>query len=309
MLTLSPDRLAADGYDTATLSIRSETATLPPVWVTGAGGTRVVTIRGANGAWQARIRAGIVPGRAEVHVGASRAAVELALDSRDSAEDGTPDFLRFEDEHDRQAFRRWFTFLAEAQYFQPERERPAEITDCAALIRYAYREALVSHDGAWAATARLPLVPALESPAKYEYPQTPLGPALFRVRPGPFRASDLADGTFLQFADAHTLWRYNSHFISRDLSRALPGDLLFFRQLAGREPFHSMIYLGASQIRPDGKRYVLYHTGPEGGEPGEIKRLTVEELLQFPQPAWRPVPSNPAFLGVARWNILRRNVE
>ena len=70
-----------------------------------------------------------------------------------------------------------------------------------------------------------------------------------------------------------------------------------------------MIYLGSSRLRPDGNRYVLYHTGPEGDDPGEIKRLTVEELMQFPQPEWRPAPSNPAFLGVARWNILRRNVE
>ena len=94
-----------------------------------------------------------------------------------------------------------------------------------------------------------------------------------------------------------------------DLARALPGDLLFFRQRAGHEPFHSMIYLGSSQMRPDGKRYVLYHTGPDGGDPGEIKRLTIQELMDFPQPEWRPSPSNPAFLGVARWNILRRNVE
>ena len=32
--------------------------------------------------------------------------------------------------------------LAEAQYFQPPAARPPEINDCAALIRYAYREAL-----------------------------------------------------------------------------------------------------------------------------------------------------------------------
>lgn len=311
-LTLTPDRLIADGYDNAILSIRCKRQ--PSVSVVDAADARVEKISGGDGVWRARIRAGIVPGRAELRVSAAdtHSAVidlDLTLDSRDSAEDGTPDFLRFEDEHDRQAFRRWFTYLAEAQYFQRAQNRPEEITDCAALIRYAYREALVEHDGAWAASARLPLVPAFESAEKYHYPYTPLGPALFRVKPGPFRADDLRDGAFLQFADAHTLWRYNSHFISRDLSRALPGDLLFFRQPAGREPFHSMIYLGQSQLRPDGKRYVLYHTGPEGKDPGEIKRLTIEELLQFPQPAWRPLASNRVFLGVARWNILRRNVE
>ena len=54
-------------------------------------------------------------------------------------------------------------------------------------------------------------------------------------------------------------------------------------------PFHSMIYLGESQLRPDGQVYVLYHTGPDGGDPGEIRRLTIGELLEFPQAEWRPV--------------------
>jgi len=65
-------------------------------------------------------------------------------------------------------------------------------------------------------------------------------------------------------------------------------------------PFHSMIYLGESQLRRDGNLYVLYHTGPDsaGPDPGEIRRLTVQELMRYPQPEWRPVPGNPGFLGV-----------
>lgn len=313
-VAVTPERLIADGYDTAMLSIHAEAPGAPAIAISGAAGVRVEKLSGADGNWRARIRAGIVPGRSDLRVsfpGGEPASLhlELALDAEDTAEDGTPDFLRLEDEHDRQAFRQWFTYLAEAQYFQSPSQRPAEIDDCAALIRYAYREALAGHDGTWAATAHLPMVPSFESPAKYQYPFTPLGAALFRTKPGPFLASDVKDGTFLQFADAHTLWRYNTHVVSRDLARALPGDLLFFRQPAGREPFHSMIYLGPSQLRPDGNRYVLYHTGPAGDDAGEIKRLTLDEVIQFPQPEWRPIPSNPAFLGVARWNILRRNVE
>lgn len=310
-LRIEPARLVADGYDTALLSIRASGAGTPNVSISGVRGLRVERIRGGGSSWTARIRAGVLDGSAEIRVeppGSTAAVAHLVLtpDLADTAEDGTPDFLRLDDEHDRQAFRRWFTYLAEAQYFQSPGARPAEIVDCAALIRYAYREALVSHDGAWGASARLPLVPAFDNPEKYQVPFTPLGPALFRIKPGPFVRSDLSDGTFLQFADAHTLWRYNSHGIGRDLSSALPGDLLFFRQAGGREPYHSMIYLGPSQFQPDGKRYVLYHTGPDGSDPGEIKRLTVEELMRFPQPEWRPLPSNPVFLGVSRWNILRR---
>ena len=169
------------------------------------------------------------------------------------------------------------------------------------MIRYAYRESLRAHDAGWAAAARLPLIPAFDSPGKYEYPFTPLGANLFRVAPGPFRAKDLTADAFAQFADAKTLWRFNSHLASRDLARAEPGDILFYRQL---ETYHSMIYLGRSQIEPDGLNYVLYHTGPRGDVPGEMRRLTLEELRNFPQPEWRPDAANPRFLGVYRWNIL-----
>jgi hypothetical protein len=319
-LRLEPERVLADGYGTATLSIQTSASGKPTISLSGTHGARVEKITGADGNWTARIRAGVVSGPVEVRVslsGATTASAQLQLipDARDSAEDGTPDFLRLQDDHDQQAFRRWFTYLAEAQYFQSPSARPAEIDDCAALIRYAYREALRAHDASWGASAQLPaqlpLVPAFDSATKYQYPFTPLGPALFRTKSGAFHLSDLSNGTFLQFADAQTLWRYNSHAVSRDLARAIPGDLLFFHQRGGREPFHSMIYLGPSQIQPDGKRYVLYHTGPDEDDlsqikPGEIKRLTIEELMQFPQPEWRPLQSNPSFLGVARWNILRK---
>ena len=211
------------------------------------------------------------------------AAAELTSTpvAADTFEDGTPDFLRLDSEDDRQNFRRWFTWLAEAQYFQAPPMRPAEIDDCAALIRYAYREALHAHESGWAESARVPVVPAFAPIGKYQYPYTPLGAALFRVRAGPFLPSDLAGAAFAQFADAQTLWRFNTHSLGRDLRRALPGDLLFFRHEAGRMPFHSMIYLGESQLHRDGNRYVLYHTGPGDG-PGEIRRLTLPELMTLP---------------------------
>ncbi len=224
------------------------------------------------------------------------------VSATDSYEDGTPDFLRLDDEHDREAFRRWFTWLAEAQYFQAPANRPAEISDCAALIRYAYRETLSAHVSGWAEAARVPVVPAIDPVAKYRYPRTPLGAALFRVKEGPFKVSDIVSGAFAQFADARTLRRYNTHFISRELSRALPGDLLFYRQDAEHMPFHSMIYIGEGRVRKDGGRRVIYHTGPGG----EIRRLAVEELIQYPEPEWRAIPENPNFLGVFRWNILRQ---
>jgi uncharacterized protein len=126
------------------------------------------------------------------------------------------------------------------------------------------------------------------------------------VTAGNFSADDLHDGAFAEFADAETLWRHNTFSVGRRLDRARPGDLLFFHQDgADRMPFHAMIFLGHSQIEPGSEQFVVYHTGPSGNTKGEIKRLSITELLNYPGPRWRPVSSNPAFLGVYRWNILR----
>jgi uncharacterized protein YfaT (DUF1175 family) len=226
-------------------------------------------------------------------------AASFALTDR--AGDGIPDFLRLNGD-DATAFRQWFTFLAEVQYYR--NDLPPEIDDCAALIRYACREALSRHDDAWAARVKLPIVPPLPPVTKYTYPLTPLRAGLFRTRPGPFTDADLTNGAFSQFADAKTLERYNTRCIGRDLRQARPGDLLFFRQAGGTLPFHSMIWLGRSQFERDSDEYAIYHTGPFGGGRGEIRRLTADQLLHHPEPRWRPVEGNSNFLGVYRWNIL-----
>ena len=292
-LTLHPNQILADGYETATLQIDPPT---PGAIVTIAN-PRIATLAQTAPA-EASIQAGVNPGRTQIRVAIPNTPVaEIVLQTlpfyRDSAEDGTPDFMRLQDDRDQQQFRRYFTRLAEAQYFEPPASRAPEINDCAALIRYAYREAL-----------RTPT-----AIAKYRYPFTPLGAALFRVRPGAFQPSDLTDGSFAQFADAKTLCRLNAHLEGRMLSAAMPGDLLFFHQEAGAERFHSMIYLGESQLQNDGSRYILYHTGPGGSGAGEMRRLTVAELMNFPRTEWRPLANNPRFLGVFRWNILRKEID
>src|SRR5947209_1043212 len=129
-----------------------------------------------------------------------------------------PGALRLDSPHDQQAFRHWFTFLAEVQFFNQD-ALPPEISDCAALIRYAYREALRDHDPRWSADAGLPLILPYDSVAKHQWPHTPAGSALFR----------LSDASYAEFADAKTLRQFNTRFISRDLALAQPGDLLFYR--------------------------------------------------------------------------------
>ena len=252
-----------------------------------------------SGTWHVTVRSKALPGKAKVTISlppfaAVSAWVTVAANDGDSAGDGTPDVLRLDDPADAAAFRSWFTFLAEAQFFRETSTLPAEISDCAGLIRYAYREALRVHDGAWSKSCGLPLVPAIPQVRKYEYPFTPWGAALFRTGPG----------ALAEFADAGTLLRYNMHFVSRDIGQARPGDLIFFHQEEAAMPYHSMIYMGPSQIEDSGGPYMVYHTGPTHEGRGEIRRPAVAELQKHPDPAWHLAPENPHYLGVYRWNIL-----
>jgi uncharacterized protein YfaT (DUF1175 family) len=272
--------LRADGFSTARVVIEA-----PNAFVQAVAGTRRVRIESVvseRGRTEALLRAGVLPGDATLEARASgftpaRIPVRLAPDPTDSDGDGTPDVLVLTDEADRAAFARRFALLAEAQYGQTP--LPKEIDDCAALVRFAYREALRAGEV-----------------RKYQYPYTPLGANLFYTGQG-----------FAEFADAETLMRRNTWLVSRDLARAAPGDLLFYRQLDQSMPFHVMIYLGSSQIEPGVQAVVVYHTGPAGKHPGEIRRVAAAELLAHPAPRWRPVPGNSNFLGVFRWNILKES--
>jgi uncharacterized protein YfaT (DUF1175 family) len=269
-MAITPSRLTADGYSSATLR-----ATQPAMF-TIVSGEHAARIEGS------KIVAGVLGG--PVIVEARRAGFAPVRATLDTVAQTPDEFLHLDDEADRAAFTGWFTYLAEAQYSAAV--LPAEISDCAGLLRFAYREALRQHDGRWAGDLQLTAVPPIASVRKYAYPYTPLGARLFRTRDG-----------FAEFADAQTLIRYNAYFLGRDLRVAEPGDLLFYKQLDASQPFHTMIFLG---------EFVVYHTGPFHGGPGEIRRPSVAELLHHHAPQWRPQIGNPNFLGVYRWNILRR---
>ncbi len=258
-----------------------------------------VAVAAGAGVWMVNV-AGRPATESVVFAGRTQAAAGY----EDAYGDGTPEFLRLRSAADRDAFRRWFTWLAERQAIVPKSALPKDINDCAALLRYAYLGALHAHDAAWLRDARLSDVPGLPSVAEYAQPVAPLGANLFRTRTGRFAVSDLNDGTFAQFADAKTLLTANTHLVTRDVRRARPGDILFYRQLEQHSPFHSMIYAGRSYFGA-GDDWIVYHTGPIDGGPGEMRRVRVAELLRHPDPRWRPLPQNPNFLGVYGWNILR----
>jgi uncharacterized protein YfaT (DUF1175 family) len=260
----------------------------------------VLGFAGRAGSAGRRLLHRMLPVHAQAAQASAPRVLTAALEWGDRFGDGTPDFVRLSDPSDQAAFRRWFTLIAEYQAARPQADTPAEIIDCASLLRYSYREALKRHDESWFQTTGIQIAAPPGEIRAWSYPHSPLGTALFRVKPGAFAPDDLSDGAFAQFSDAKTLVERNAYFVSRDVRAALPGDLLFYRQFGQSSPWHSMIV-----TRSGAAAEVVYDTGPDHGVPGEIRRVLLSELLDHPQPQWRPTPGNPNFLGVYRWNILR----
>src|SRR5687767_7471690 len=79
----------------------------------------------------------------------STADSNATTETADSDNDGIPDFAELRTFEDRESFRRWFTAIAEVQFYQLSEQWKREQRDCAGLVRFAMREALRKHDRAW----------------------------------------------------------------------------------------------------------------------------------------------------------------
>lgn len=225
----------------------------------------------------------------------------------DSDNDGIPDVLELRSFQDRDSFRRWFTAIAETQFYQLSDQWNAEQRDCAGLARFAMREALRRHDRIWfqkMGPAYQTVAPDVKS---FDLDQNPFGEKIFRTDFGSFAETDLRNGRFSEFADARTLKSFNVVFVSRDRREAQPGDLLFYYQpWVQKFPFHVMIFLGPAHIAPNGAQdWVVYHTGSSPTDKGTVKKVELSVLDQHPDPRWRPVERNKNFLGFYRLKILQ----
>ncbi len=200
--------------------------------------------------------------------------------------------VRLTDESDRAAFRAWFVLLADMQF---QRSDP-EVTDCAALVRFAFRESLRAHTPEWARRVGLPFAPQYPDIRSAPRPGTDGWP-LFRIAGGDAQQ-------YAEFADARTLIRFNTRARGRDIESAQPGDLLYYYQRDQQQPDHLMIFLGRSVFETEGRDWVVYHTGPIGNEPGDVRKVRLSDLARHPAPRWRPEPTNDAFVGVFRLSLL-----
>jgi uncharacterized protein YfaT (DUF1175 family) len=224
----------------------------------------------------------------------------------DEDADGIPDAAELSSYSDRENFRRWLTAIAEMQFYSLSDEWNASQRDCAGLVRFAWREALRRHDRAW--LKRMGSGYDLFTPdiCAYTLETSPLGEKLFRRRSGLPAEGGPESQEFSEFADARSLKDFNSVFISRDRRLVQPGDLLFFFQpRASKFPYHVMIFIGAAREASAGARdWVVYHTGATVEDAGVVKKVRLSVLDRHPDVRWRPLESNPNFLGFYRLKIL-----
>jgi uncharacterized protein YfaT (DUF1175 family) len=197
--------------------------------------------------------------------------------------------VRLGNESDRLAFRLWFAFIADSQFYRPT----PDVVDCAALVRHAVREALRPHSPEWARTFRLPFSPGygdVSRPPKAGVDGWPL----FHV----------GGNRYAEFADAATIVRFNARRVGMDPGAARQGDLLYFHQPDQSSPDHLMVFVGDSIFERAGSDWVVYHTGPGPEGPGEVRKVRVADLEQHPSPRWRPRAGNDRFVGVFRLAFL-----
>jgi uncharacterized protein len=237
------------------------------------------------------------------------APAKSILTWEDEDNDGLPDSAELRAHSDRVSFRRWFTHLAELQFYRLSDQWNAEQRDCAGLVRFAWREALRKHDRLWFQGMGAPdgsYEPVAPDIKAYTLDRSPVGEKLFRTDFGSFEEADLTNGKLSEFADARTLKNYNSFFVSRDRRQAQPGDLLFFHQpWVQKYPYHVMIFLGEARHAGEGANdWVVYHTGTSPDDQGDVKKVRLRVLEQHPDKRWRPVESNRNFLGFYRLKIL-----
>jgi len=205
----------------------------------------------------------------------TRAEPEL---NADLDHDGLPDIAELRTFNDRENFRRWFTWVAEMQFYNLSDQWNAEQRDCAGLVRFAFREALRPHDRLW--FQRMgenydPVAPDLNPNFAAS-----LNGKFFRTAPGTYTPTDIAEGRFSEFADAQTLKTFNVDYAGRDRNQAKPGDLLFYHQpWVQKYSFHVMIFLGEPRVASEGTHdWVVYHTGSSPNDAGTVKKVQLAVL-------------------------------
>lgn len=182
---------------------------------------------------------------------------------------------------DAQAFRAWFCAIVDEVARRGPSPRWVH-RDCAGLVRFAVREALVAHDARWRQ--------AMGWPAHQATPPDLALPTAQALR---YAQWTLPGGQRASYASALALIQENTRALGQTASAVLSGDLLFFDQGAEQ---HVMIWTG---------KRIVYHTGAEPSpEDSGLRSTRLEALRQHPDTRWRASPGNPNFAGWFRFGFL-----
>ncbi len=126
------------------------------------------------------------PVKARAGAGARNPTSRNGSELIDSDNDGIPDFIELRSFQDRDSFRRWFTAIAETQFYELSDQWNAEQRDCAGLARFAIREALRHHDRIWFQKMG-PAYQTVASDVKsFDLDHNPFGEKIFRTNFGSF---------------------------------------------------------------------------------------------------------------------------
>jgi hypothetical protein len=200
---------------------------------------------------------------------------------------------------DSKSFNLWFSNII-INIFNENMHIPNNYSDCAGLIRYAYKEALKKHDQYWLNINNYNGF-IYEDVKKFNYPDVPF------VKTNIFLIDENIHNknSYSNFASARYLIEYNMKYLGKNMINAKTGDVLaYFHPNDVEYPYHLMIY-----IEQNKQKYVIYHTGPISNEnPGEL-RLTKIENLKYADPSWIANKENKNFLGYYRFKILSDNYE
>jgi uncharacterized protein YfaT (DUF1175 family) len=153
--------------------------------------------------------------------------------------------------------------------------------DCAGLVRYAVNEALVVHDAKWLRANGIRNVQGIPPEVELTAQQASLRNRWIQT-----------GGTVGPFVTALALVQNNTRFIAREISQALPGDLLFFDQ---GDDQHLMVWMGA---------HIAYHTGTVTPDDNGLRTVGIRQLTTWRDTRWQPAVNNPNFAGVYRLSFL-----
>lgn len=181
-------------------------------------------------------------------------------------------------------FQSWMVTIIEDQVSRGINPRWNQ-RDCAGLVRFAVAESLATHDAGWRKANGFlgrPLPPEIE--INQQMKQS-------------FKVWKSSDGEKSQFVRALPLVQQNAIFMGKSPEKLEPGDLLFFDQ---GEDQHIMIWTGQRIVYHNGHRPSPKEKTSDNG----LRTVRLDDLMSWNDSRWRPVTTNPNFVGFYRLSFL-----